>query len=168
VTQSLAEDFTFFGYYFGITIISVIAYILIASELFPKTNHALLQLVLSALLVRFVTANIFATEFLWIIPLLIVWGTVSKKPAYVAFFHFIMALYLFAFYAGELSANGTGFLFIPSVFVPTGLIQALQLGSVLEDNLSLQVRSLLSGYCLALVGLIAWPAIRSSSRWKRE
>lgn len=161
VTQTFAENFPFSDAYLWTTVMIVIAFYMLAAEIWPRANRALISLALSGVLLMYALTDLFPPAFLWAIPLVALWHSKNGKLAYPVVFYVLLAIFLQTFYFAELTSTGLSFLFIPRTIIPMGnqLVAAAE-SLLLRQYLSLQIRSALSGVAFAYAACVAWTSLR--------
>lgn len=161
VTQTFAENFSFPDAYLWPTIMVLIAFYMLAAEVWSRENRAIIPLVLSGLLLLYGLTDLFPTAFLWAIPLVALWHSRNGKLAFPLVFYILLAVFLQTFYYAQLTSTGLSFLFIPRNIIPMGkqLVAAAE-SLFLRQYLSLQIRSALSGAAFAYAASVAWTSLR--------
>lgn len=161
VTQTFAENFPFSDAYLWTTVMILIAFYMLAAEIWPRANRALISLALSGVLLMYALTDLFPPAFLWAIPLIALWHSKNGKLAYPLVFYVLLAVFLQTFYFSELTSTGLSFLFIPRNIIPMGhqLVAAAE-SLFLRQYLSVQIRSALSGAAFAYAALVAWTSLR--------
>jgi hypothetical protein len=161
VTQTFAENFPFPDAYLWTTVMVLIAFYMLAAEIWPRGNRALISLALSGVLLMYALTDLSPPAFLWAIPLVALWHSKNGKLAYPLVFYVLLAVFLQTFYFSELTSTGLSFLFIPRNIIPMShqLVAAAE-SLVLRQYLSLQIRSALSGAAFAYAACVAWTSLR--------
>jgi hypothetical protein len=161
VTQTFAENFPFPDAYLWTTVMILIAFYMLAAEIWPRMNSALISLALSGVLLMYALTDLFPPAFLWAIPLVALWHSKNGKLAYPVVFYALLAIFLQTFYYAELTSTGLSFLFIPRNIIPMGnqLVAAAE-SLFLRQYFSLEIRSALSGAAFAYATCVAWTSLR--------
>jgi hypothetical protein len=144
----------------GFAVIAVVAYYLIAQELFRKNDWTLIAMTLSGILLVYGFADWFPTAFLWAMPLLAIFNSKEGEYNYSAVLYGILTIYLITFYSLQLASSGVHVLFIPVNLVPFGriLTSGIAFANVLRQlsGLDFQTRSVLAGVSIAYSISITW------------
>lgn len=144
----------------GFAVTGITLYYLIAAEMFTKDKWTLVMMTLSGMLLLYGLADWFPTAYLWIMPLIAILNSAKGKYSYTLGFYTVLAVYLFAFYAMDLTTGGSSFFFVPINLVPFGhvLASAVSNASILRQQLGLGfgIRSALAGFSLVYAASVTW------------